>query len=116
MLRNQARSGIWLIWESIASFATLMVMCFQGCGSFGDRPELYPDKWAPARADREWMAPPAIESQVRVRDSTTAGASPGTPMIQTGQEYDLPKLIDIALINNPETRRAWSAARSAAAV
>ena len=35
--------------------------------------------------------------------------------IETGQDYDLPRLIDIALLNNPETQRTWSAARSAAA-
>jgi outer membrane protein TolC len=39
---------------------------------------------------------------------------PGTTA--TSQEYDLPKLIDLALVNNPETFRAWSSARSAAAV
>src|SRR5258708_8618632 len=35
-------------------------------------------------------------------------------MIETERRYDLPKLIDIALLNNHETQRIGSAARSAA--
>jgi outer membrane protein TolC len=34
--------------------------------------------------------------------------------VLTGHEYDLPTLIDMALINSPETQKAWSTARSAA--
>jgi outer membrane protein len=99
----------------MASSAILAIACFQGCADLGDRPELYPDKWAPQRADREWTAPAVVGSQFTFTD-TAIGAGPHAPAaVQTGQPYDLPSLIDVALLNNPETRRAWSAARSAAA-
>jgi outer membrane protein TolC len=99
----------------VASGAIFVVACFQGCVGLGDRPELFPDKWASQRADREWIAPPAIVSQYTGVE-TAPGAGPhAPPAVQTGQQYDLPKLIDVALLNNPETQRAWSTARSAAA-
>jgi hypothetical protein len=36
--------------------------------------------------------------------------------INPSHEYDLPELIDVALKNNPETLRTWSAARSAVVI
>src|SRR5882672_8843132 len=98
---------------SMASAAMLTIACLHGCTDLGDRPELYPDRWAPQRADREWAAPSAVGSQFKFTDAAIASDKRST--IQTGREYDLTNLIDIALINNPETQRAWSAARSAAA-
>ena len=115
MFNNQTRSRVLPRWRPVASGAIFVVACLQGCAGFGDRPELYPDQWAPPRPDREWTAPPAVGSQPTFTD-TAIGAEPQAPAtIQTGREYDLPKLIDIALINNPQTQRAWSAARSEAA-
>jgi outer membrane protein TolC len=93
----------------------LAIACLQSCADLGDRPELNPDKWAPQSSEREWTAPPMVGSQFTFTD-TTIGAGTHTPAaVQTAQPYDLPKLIDVALLNNPETQRAWSAARSAAA-
>ena len=115
MFNNQVWSRILWRLAPAASAAMLVVACLQGCADFGDRPELYPDKWAPQGPDREWIAPPAVGSQFKFTD-TAIGAEPhAPPAVQIGQQYDLPSLIDIALINNPETQRAWSAARSAAA-
>jgi outer membrane protein len=37
------------------------------------------------------------------------------PPVRANQPYDMPVLIDLALRNNPDTRRAWEAARAAAA-
>jgi outer membrane protein len=92
--------------------AAMLAVCLQGCATFSQRPELEPDNWAPARADREWHAPPAESSQFALAKTTESNAPPA---IQTSQQYDLPQLIDVALIYNPETQRTWSAARSAAA-
>jgi outer membrane protein len=97
------------------SWAILAIAFFQGCARFADRPEIHPDKWAPPRADREWTAPPATMSDYTIANAAIGPDQHAAATIQTGYEYDLPKLIDIALINNPETQRTWSAARSAAA-
>jgi outer membrane protein len=99
---------------SMSSFAILAIACLQGCAGFADRPELYPDKWAPQRADREWVAPSATINRYAILGADVA-ESHGSATIQTRHEYDLPALIEIALTNNPETQRDWSIARSAAA-
>lgn len=95
--------------------ALLVIAWLQGCADLGDRPELYPDKSAPLRADREWVIPPATISQFMPPDGVIGDEQHAPATIETGREYDLPRVIDIALLNNPETQRSWSAARSAAA-
>ena len=99
--------------RSIAFAAILAVASLQGCASVAGRPELHPDKWAPRRADREWVAQPAAMSTY-VSDTSVGIDSHWSVTAQTGREYDLPELIDIALRNNPGTQRAWSVARSTA--
>ena len=99
---------------SMISSTILVIACLQGCAGLGDRPELYPDKWAPLQADREWVAPSAIINHYAIVGAAV-GKSHGLATVQTPHEYDLPTLVDIALTNNPETQRAWSIARSAAA-
>lgn len=92
----------------------LVITCLQGCAEFGDRPEFYPDKMAPQRIDREWVAPSDTINQSEI--VRAAVQEPHVfATVQRGHEYNLPALIEIALSNNPETQRAWSAARSAAA-
>jgi outer membrane protein len=95
--------------------ALLMFSCLQGCAEISDRPELNPGKWAAPTPDAEWTVPAAVNAQLKLPGTGIAMNShvPGT--IQTSHEYNLPELIDIALMNNPETSRAWSAARAAAA-
>jgi outer membrane protein TolC len=99
----------------VLSAAIVAILCLQGCAGLGDRPELYPNKWAPQRADREWSAPPLDGSQFASTDRAIETRAYAARTIRADQQYDLPRLVDIALINNPETQRAWSAARSAAA-
>jgi len=115
MLTDQAWSSALRRFGSIASSAILAIACLQGCAGIGDRPELYPDQWAPPHADREWSAPPAAASRFAFTDSAVGVRPHAAAAVRTEQQYDLPELIDIALINNPETQRAWGAARSAAA-
>jgi len=115
MLTNQIWSYALRKLRSMALAAMLVIAGLQGCVGFGDRPELDPDKWAPLRADRDWNAPPMVRSQTALGDAVIETTPNTRGAMQTDEQYDLPKLIDLALINNPETQRSWSAARSAAA-
>jgi outer membrane protein len=101
--------------RSTTFWAILAIACFQGCADFSDRPELYPNKWAPRSPDREWMAPSNLGSSLTFNANEISVEPFNAITVQPGHDYDLPTLIDMGLINNPETHRAWSAARSAAA-
>src|SRR6266849_2587329 len=86
-----------------------------GCGSITNRPELYPDNWAPQSSDREWIPPGAVVGHYTAESLADRPTSPAITTFPHSQTYDLAGLIDIALRNNPETWRQWEAARSAAA-
>ena len=89
-----------------------MTCCLQSCAGTGDRPELYPERWAPRGANREWN--PAASSDSRLANIKTQLESQTPAPTESGHEYDLASLVEIALGNNPDTRRAWAEARSAA--
>src|SRR5579862_157074 len=102
-----------ILWRFGSLLVALSVsVALHGCAGFEDRPELNPDQWAPTRGTREWTAPPAVDKQFVAPFATDSKAS---ITVRTANEYDLPGVVDIALNNNPETQRAWSTARSAAA-
>src|SRR5882757_4930030 len=109
MLRNHAWSGARRTLRvprrlvELTAAALLVIACQQGCAVLGDRPELHPDKWAPPRADREWIAPPATIRQFKISDGGVDDEQHASATIEARREYDLPRLIDIALLNNPET-------------
>jgi outer membrane protein len=86
-----------------------------GCNTLIDSPELSPDKFAAPNAQREWEPTRVIARQEGISQSAVAPAVPQSMETEAGQPYDLAGLIDVALLNNPRTRRAWEAARSAAA-
>ena len=88
-----------------------LLLAFAGCNSIAERPELAPDRYAPPSAQREWQPSPAMVRQHAIPQSTPASRAQ-----TSGQPYDLAGLIDVALRNNPRTRRAWEASRAAAAV
>jgi outer membrane protein len=100
----------WLNTMGPLVFQMLASASLQGCGSLGDRPELFPYRSAPQHSDREWVAP-ELEQQFRIQDATATNSTAIAPE----REYDLPTLIDLSLMNNPETQLGWSTARSAAA-
>ncbi len=91
----------------------LFVQCtLAGCAAIDGRPEVNPDKWAPLKATAEWVPNEAV-----VREYTggnSALSRPTLTRVQAGQAYGLVDLIDIALRNNPATRRQWETARSVA--
>ena len=96
---------------AIALSTITIVGILQGCASVGDRPELYPDKWAPQHQEQQWSGPP-----VGTPPAQPASAEPLSPAtVQSDRAYELPVLVDIALHNNPETQRTWSTAKAAAA-
>src|SRR5712692_6662276 len=101
---------------SIANLAALtFFVLLAGCGNITNRPELYPDNWAPQSSDREWIPPGAVAGHYTAESLADRATSPAITTFPHSQTYDLAGLIDIALRNNPETWRQWEAARSAAA-
>jgi outer membrane protein len=94
--------------------ALSLAVCAGGCSYFAAQPEVYPDKFAPAESDREWL-PKSNEYAIAAaaRPPSTLPEPPRATAV--GNQYDLPGLIDIALSNNPDTRQTWEQARAAAA-
>src|SRR5579884_4440230 len=101
--------------KSATLLASFIAVCAQACVNLTERPELRPDDWAPASANRLWQIPVSARDRIRIPQTEIVTGSSGPQRIQPNHEYDLPELIDVALMNNPETLRAWSSARSAAA-
>jgi outer membrane protein len=96
-----------------AVLGLLAIQCaLAGCAIINGRPAVNPDKWAPLKATSEWIPNGAVVREYTVSDSGLS--RPGLAKMQAGRAYGLPDLIDIALRNNPATRRQWEAARSAA--
>jgi outer membrane protein len=112
------RSQTWSIGShgltSTVAVTFLAIACLQGCANFANRPELHPDDWVSPNPAHDWSGPLAVRSQRSFADTTMA-IDQHVSTIRPQQEYDLPKLIDVALMNNPGTQRQWSVARSAAA-
>jgi outer membrane protein len=93
-----------------------LAVCANGCTYFAAQPEVYPEKFAPAAMDRAWTPRPASASEYVIpMNARPASTLPEPRVTSTGNQYDLPALIDIALSNNPDTRRTWLQARAAAA-
>ncbi len=86
-----------------------------GCAASGERPEFDPSRWAPAAARHEWKPAPNEQAAINIESAAAASSRVHAASIATQTKYDLPALIDLALTENPDTREAWEAARSAAA-
>lgn len=67
---------------------------------------------APEAPDRSWTPE---ERASELRAPADAWQSAGQTLPSAVQTYDLPGIIDVALQNNPDTRRSWEEARGAAA-
>lgn len=89
-----------------------LVLSANGCSYFADQPEVYPDKFAPQESDRPWI--PKSNEYVIPTQARPPSTLPEPRLTTTGNQYDLPALIDIALTNNPDTRQTWDQARAAA--
>lgn len=97
---------------SAVSSLLLFHCALAGCAGIGERPEVNPDKWAPPKVTDEWVPKDVAVQQYTVENTELRRPAPA--VAQARPAYDLSGLIDIALRNNPETRRQWQAARSAA--
>jgi outer membrane protein TolC len=104
-------AGLWLL--VVLGFVPAVLMA---CGSIHFNPgtDVAPSD-DPARV---WVPPVSVANasqttsrldELRAVDLGPAQAAPA------GNEYDLPRLVDVALRSNPQTRRAWYQARFAAA-
>ena len=86
-----------------------------GCKGLEVRPELFPDRWAPPAVERPWSPPGSLIKQYGRTNEDDDDASGFNTSGDGPRPWNLPSLIDLALRNNPHTRRAWEAARAAAA-
>ncbi len=110
-MESEMRRARW----KLALAALGFTVCANGCTYFAEQPEVYPEKFSPAESDQNMVQSPSAAN----RYVTPAQARPPSTMPQpriagANSEYDLPALIDVALSNNPDTRRTWLQARAAA--
>jgi outer membrane protein len=98
-------------WKLVIAALGLAV-CVGGCTYFAEQPEVYPDKFSPDESDRAWI-PKSNEYAIPMQ-ARPPSTLPEPRATSTGNKYDLPALIDIALSNNPDTRQTWYQARAAA--
>ena len=96
--------------------AAAMALMFGGCTYFAEAPEIAPNRYAPPAPNEPW-APPRISQSEFVAPAGTRAPEhvPISPTETSVHTYDLPRLIDVSLTNNPGTRQAWERARGAAA-
>src|SRR5262249_24384482 len=85
----------------------LAAAALAGCSPFDRSAALNPYAPAPPSPAAPW-APPASQVEAPPPVPSTAPQAPGGL-------HDLPELIDLALQNNPDTRRLWQEARTSAA-
>jgi outer membrane protein len=104
----------------LATFATgiAFAIALCGCSYMREQPEIAPDRYAPPAADRMWRPDASARSDYAVPSADLSmprrGAmAPGAPA--AAGRMSLPALIDVAMLRNPDTRRAWQSARAAAA-
>jgi outer membrane protein len=114
-MRHCERQNLTLIFEYIlkALFLTLAAS-FGGCASLHFDPAR--DMAPPGSVDRVWMPPPSFrqaDHEVWNLEELRHFEEKGAPESSSGQTYDLPALVDLALRTSPQTRRVWYAALEA---
>jgi outer membrane protein TolC len=87
-----------------------------GCSYVAEQPEVNPERFAPPSVESEWRPASASVTSAYgpAAKSFEVQTTPSASVRQNGP-YEMPGLIDLALRNNPDTRRIWQAARAAAA-
>jgi outer membrane protein len=108
-------AAFFLRWFVLVLSTCVVLASLTGCEELEARPELFPDRWAPPAIDRPWSPPGSLTKQYGRTNADDDDASGLYPSGDRSRPWDLPGLIDLALRNNPQTRRAWEAARAAAA-
>src|SRR6516225_11743002 len=87
------------------------------CGAIQPKLATDPNALAPPSATKSWAPQEAtrIPGGKATLDAFSSRSTLSPTAIQPGRVYDLPNLIDLAQLTNPETRAAWQATRAAAA-
>ncbi len=93
--------------------ALASLLFIAGCTSLAGQPAIDPDRWAPAGAEHEWTAAPAVVAAHTPAASDLA-AEPRA-LAPGAQRWNLDAIVELALRNNPRTRSAWESALAAAA-
>lgn len=117
---NRVKSSIRI--SGLSIYLLLLLDCLAvacvslcACSRIGAQPEFNAERWAPRAARTEWSAA-ALGRQESINvESALKQIEQPTPPLAGGRAYDLAALIDLALLQNPNTRAAWERARAAAA-
>lgn len=108
MNKNRLSGTAWATIFRIGIVACALLL--SGCMRYPADHSL--NDWVAPAADQAWQPTPPVESPV-------PGKKPKVDipadLLQPGAKWQLTDIIKIALANNPDTRAAWYAARSAAA-
>lgn len=92
--------------------AMAILILLSACAAYsGDAPASSFKPWTPPPVPSEWRAL-AMHGAAATQGTAVSAA---TPQPKPDEVYDLPSLINLAQLNNPLTRVAWSQARQAAA-
>src|SRR5215470_10056087 len=101
--------------QRAAAYA-LLAASAAACGIWRAPPDIlqaaHPEALAPPAPDRSWVP---SEPAAALRAPTDAWNGTERVLPESGEVYDLPALLDVALRDNPDTRAAWENARAAAA-
>ncbi len=109
--RFRARRCAIRAWLLLAAAGSVV-----GCSYFAEAPEITPNHYAPAAADRPWSPAPKYAGDYVVPQAERAPQQvPSAPPEPSHGQIGLSRLITVALTNNPDTRVAWQRARVAAA-
>jgi outer membrane protein len=112
-LRRRYAAGRYTIgaWLMLGAACSLI-----GCSYFAEAPEIAPNRYGPVAADIPWSPPKKYAGDYAVPAAERAPQQvPRSPAEASHTQLSLPRLVDVALTNNPDTRVAWQRARAAAA-
>jgi outer membrane protein len=88
---------------------------FCACARVSEQPEFNPERWAPPAAGAEWNAAAlGPQNSINVESALQQIERP-TPALARGRAWHLAAIINLALLQNPDTRAEWEQARAAAA-
>jgi outer membrane protein len=108
-------SGLAIYLRSLLGCLAIACIGLCACSKISEQPEFNAERWAPPTARTEWSAAALRPREsINVESALKQFRQPAPPP-SGGRAYDLAALIDLALLQNPDTRAAWEGARAAAA-
>jgi outer membrane protein TolC len=111
------RAGPKSLHPARLAFVVGSALLLVACGVVQPKLATDPNALTPPTATKPWAPEEAtrIPGGKATLDAFSGRSAPSPALIQPGQVYDLPKLIDLAQQTNPETRATWQGTRAAAA-